>query len=141
MRTVLTTASYVLASSGWIPAGRPGFGFQIPAGLHNCLHRCIPAVGPTQPLVQQPLGLFRQKHGGRDVDLTTFLHKALGQELVEVHLHLHTTRRLTKHRNFNPYPTAFPYGNGMVLHFYQQQESSTTKTVHKVINKGLKTYV
>ena len=43
--------------------------------------------------------------------------------------------------NLNPYPTAFPYGNGMVLHFYQQQESSTTKTVHKVINKGLKTYV
>ena len=41
----------------------------------------------------------------------------------------------------NPYPTAFPYGNGMVLHFYQQQDSSTTKTVHKVINKGLKTYV
>ena len=41
----------------------------------------------------------------------------------------------------NPYPTAFPYGKGMVLHFYQQQESSTTKTVHKVINKGLKTYV
>ena len=43
--------------------------------------------------------------------------------------------------HYNPYPTAFPYGNGMVLHFYQQQESSTTKTVHKVINKGLKTYV
>ena len=42
---------------------------------------------------------------------------------------------------FNPYPTAFPYGSVMVLHFYQQQESSTTKTVHKVINKGLKTYV
>ena len=41
----------------------------------------------------------------------------------------------------NPYPTAFPYGNGTVLHFYQQQESSTTKTVHKVINKRLKTYV
>ena len=50
----------------------------------------------------------------------------------------HTTGR-TGH--FNPYPTAFPYGNGMVLHFYQQQESSTTKTVHKVINRGLKTYV
>ena len=48
--------------------------------------------------------------------------------------------RKSNHR-FNPYPTAFPYGNGMVLHFYQQQESSTTKTVHKVINKGLKTYV
>ena len=43
--------------------------------------------------------------------------------------------------SYNPYPTAFPYENGMVLHFYQQQESSTTKTVHKVINKGLKTYV
>ena len=43
--------------------------------------------------------------------------------------------------HLNPYPTAFPYGNGMVLHFYQQQESSTTKTVHKVINKGLKPYV
>ena len=41
----------------------------------------------------------------------------------------------------NPYPTAFPYGNGMVLHLYQQQESSTTKTVHKVISKGLKAYV
>ena len=40
-----------------------------------------------------------------------------------------------------PYPTAFPYGNGMVLHFYQQQESSTTKTVHKVINKRLKAYI
>ena len=43
--------------------------------------------------------------------------------------------------HINPYPTAFPYGNGMVLHFYQQQESSTTKTVHKVINRGLKAYV
>ena len=43
--------------------------------------------------------------------------------------------------HLNPYPTAFPYGNGMVLHFYQQQESSTTKTVHKVINMGLKAYV
>ena len=47
----------------------------------------------------------------------------------------------TLEQNINPYPTAFPYGNGMVLHFYQQQESSTTKTVHKVINWGLKTYV
>ena len=46
-----------------------------------------------------------------------------------------------QHVMINPYPTAFPYGNGMVLHFYQQQESSTTKTVHKVINRGLKAYV
>ena len=51
------------------------------------------------------------------------------------------TREDNINMNFNPYPTAFPYGNGMVLHFYQQQESSTTKTVHKVINRGLKTYV
>ena len=46
-----------------------------------------------------------------------------------------------KNSDVNPYPTAFPYGNGMVLHFYQQQESSTAKTVHKVINKVIKTYV
>ena len=52
---------------------------------------------------------------------------------------LRTRKNHTAH--INPYPTAFPYGNGMVLHFYQQQESSTTKTVHKVINKRLKTYV
>ena len=44
-------------------------------------------------------------------------------------------------KQINPYPTAFPYGKGMVLHFYQQQESSTTKTVYKVINKRLKTYI
>ena len=50
-------------------------------------------------------------------------------------------RQMNGQYSINPYPTAFPYGNGMVLHFYQQQESSTTKTVHKVINKGLKTYV
>ena len=48
---------------------------------------------------------------------------------------------IKKKLNIIPYPTAFPYGNGMVLHFYQQQESSTTKTVHKVINKRLKAYV
>ena len=55
-------------------------------------------------------------------------------------LNLHAHVRLYK-SHINPYPTAFPYGNGTVLHFYQQQESSTTKTVHKVINKGLKAYV
>ena len=52
-----------------------------------------------------------------------------------------STLQATGAKWFNPYPTALPYGNGMVLHFYQQQESSTTKTVHRVINKGLKAYV
>ena len=64
--------------------------------------------------------------------------------ICSTHRYFHTSRILfTKNISvvINPYPTAFPYGNGMVLHFYQQQESSTTKTVHKVINKGLKTYV
>ena len=56
------------------------------------------------------------------------------------YIHVYNHELPTGH-HFNPYPTAFPYGNGMVLHFYQQQESSTTKTVHKVINKGLKTYI
>ena len=56
------------------------------------------------------------------------------QLLVLMSFHHHTS-------SVNPYPTVFPYGNGMVLHFYQQQESSTTKTVHRVINKGLKAYV
>ena len=64
------------------------------------------------------------------------------------HTHTHTSHithtlslPLSQTCYFNPYPTAFPYGNGMVLHFYQQQESSTTKTVHRVINRGLKAYV
>ena len=64
----------------------------------------------------------KAKHGF-PLSITVFFHILWGQQ------------------GINPYPTAFPYGNGMVLHFYQQQESSTTKTVHKVINKGLKAYV
>ena len=38
----------------------------------------------------------------------------------------------------NSYPTAFPYGNGMVLHFYQQQESSTPKLYTKSLTRDLK---
>ena len=56
-------------------------------------------------------------------------------------IYQHSCTDYTSDSRINPYPTAFPYGNGKVLHFYQQQESSTTKTVHKVINKGLKAYV
>ena len=58
-----------------------------------------------------------------------------------INVHHNTPPLVSNLIQINPYPTAFPYGNGMVLHFYQQQESSTTKTVHKVINKRLKTYV
>ena len=67
------------------------------------------------------------------LNLFTFVFPSCRVSLIQSPA-LHTTF-------LNPYPTAFPYGNGMVLHFYQQQESSTTKTVHKVINKGLKAYV
>ena len=70
---------------------------------------------------------------------------ACGNDLVGVHDESYEGNKVVRcyklYIQDNPYPTAFPYGNGMVLHFYQQQESSTTKTVHKVINKGLKAYV
>ena len=75
------------------------------------------------------------------------LHFALWQEVLRISVCysaiccISLSRFSTESQFVNPYPTAFPYGNGMVLHFYQQQESSTTKTVHKVINKGLKAYV
>ena len=64
-----------------------------------------------------------------------------GRQNIKIKIPSQTLVNFESLKLFNPYPTAFPYGNGMVLHFYQQQESSTTKTVHKVINKGLKTYV
>ena len=38
----------------------------------------------------------------------------------------------------NPYRTAFPYGNGMVLHFYQQQESTRPKLYTKSLRRDLK---
>ena len=82
-------------------------------------------------------------HGDRTTDNLIFDCDILDKERGK--LIAHTSREedwpVRKCDLVNPYPTAFPYGNGMVLHFYQQQESSTTKTVHKVINKGLKAYV
>ena len=78
-------------------------------------------------IVATPQGIvIRFLAGERDSSLHTSPDQLEGCEVVD---------------RINPYRTAFPYGNGMVLHFYQQQESSTTKTVHKVFNKGLKTYV
>ena len=79
--------------------------------------------------------LSSESSGPRRVAITT-LHELLGLSYRYI-----TTLFTFIFSYINPYPTAFPYGNGMVLHFYQEQESSTTKTVHKVINKGLKTYV
>ena len=76
--------------------------------------------------------------------LVTFLIHLLLSVLTFAHTtissRLWVWSRHTLHK-INPYPITFPYGNGMVLHFYQQQESSTAKTVHKVINMGLTTYV
>ena len=38
----------------------------------------------------------------------------------EIHCSLSNSERW-----INPYPTAFPYGNGMVLHFYQHDQNCT----------------
>ena len=67
--------------------------------------------------------------------------QTLDSPLIACHSYHHHQQQQQQQQHINPYPTVFPYGNGMVLHFYQQQESSTTKAVHKVINKGLKAYV
>ena len=69
------------------------------------------------------------------------LQKKKKNKITPIFSHKITEILFKKKNDINPYPTAFPYGNGMVLYFYQQQESSTTKSVNKVINKRLKTYV
>ena len=79
------------------------------------------------------LSIYHQKRRGLKHKIDELACSLVAKELPPYSMHNQII--------FNPYPTAFPYGNGMVLHFYQQQESSTTKTVHKVINKGLKAYV
>ena len=86
------------------------------------------------------MGLYR---GPMNCVGRILLEKTVIRQLIETSLIIKQPEGLflRVYETVNPYPTAFPYGNGMVLHFYQQQESSTTKTVHKVINKGLKAYV
>ena len=96
----------------------------------NVVLRCIPVF----PIY---LSLFHHK-------LYSCFHKSFRSTSDFLVLQFHPVQKYwdsCSEQVSNPYPTAFPYGNGMLLHFYQQQESSTTKTVHKVINKGLKTYV
>ena len=117
-------------------------------------HPSRTALGPNQPPVQwAPVPCTGGKVTGRDVEHTTkssaevtellvlYLCYISGPSLPVVNCTAVLKILGNCFSDYNPYPTAFPYGNGMVLHFYQQQESSTTKTVHKVINKGLKTYV
>ena len=111
---------------------------------------------PHQLRVPLGAGCFPRRQGGRNLEihlhlLRRLIMSAAQNGLFRKHYYNHPEdslmmapmecRNIWEKFIFNPYPTAFPYGNGMVLHFYQQQESSTTKTVHKVINKGLKTYV
>ena len=119
-----------------------------------------PALGPIQPLIHWVLGFFPRIRQldyevGHSPSSTAdvrnkwsyisapYLPLWCGQEQHYMYILplLSSSVGPALYGFINPYPTAFPYGNGMVLHFYQQKESSTTKTVHKVINKGLKTYV
>ena len=108
------------------------------------LWRCTIGLVVTEILKQSNASIFRVRLRGPEVGGKTILPNFWNYQPNNTVSHL---RRLYPWGailflcRLNPYPTAFPYGNGMVLHFYQQQESSTTKTVHKVINKGLKTYV
>ena len=89
--------------------------------------------------------LLRPVDKGKQYKLSLFFVSNIGAYFHHAHFQLRQQTilytPLLHTENINPYPTAFLYGNGTVLHFYQQQESSTTKTVHKVINRGLKTYV
>ena len=97
--------------------------------------KCITAIH-TLPSVFNNLPLDSARAARRDRHITLPSHIAF-----ILWSHAMWLRMKQRETVINPYPTAFPYGNGMVLHFYQQQESSTTKTVHKVINKRLKACV
>ena len=39
---------------------------------------------------------------------------------------------------FNPYPTAFPYGNGMVLHFTSNKAAARPKLYTESLTRDLK---
>ena len=108
---------------------------HVVGAVQGLLHSC-PSLCPFSLFSSRNISMyFRQR---RDIWKFWIHPFAI---LPSAALFIHCFRSLCLDLFINPYPTAFPYGNGMVLHFYQQQESSTTKTVHKVINKGLKTYV
>ena len=96
--------------------------------------------------VDKQMPIYNPQHPRRTNALTTkqrksqISHETRNRRILSKWTTISCPRRI-KLYVVKTYPTAFPYGNGIVLHFYQQQESSTTKTVHKVINKGLKAYV
>ena len=113
-------ASYGVCVLHWVSANVSCFGLL--------RHQKQPFVARPQTEINSNQFPSKQTHNGAIICRSMYVSSELAF-YVSIHVF------------HNPYPTAFPYGNGMVLHFYQQQESSTTKTVHKVINKGLKTYV
>ena len=98
------------------------------------LRECLILIGETSAMGGPSAKTSNCSHEKKELSFLKMIHWKSDLQLV-------AWNRSEFGEWINPYPTAFPYGNGMVLHFYQQQESSTTKTVHKVINKGLKTYV
>ena len=124
------------------------------ANLHHFINTCFKCVDWNPPILNIYIRLIwlvsiklRRPYFHRKILQDPFNRRRSGcGSSLKDHVNkysIYTSEQLSARNRYlvNPYPTAFPYGNGMVLHFYQQQESSTTKTVHKVINKGLKTYV
>ena len=75
----------------------------------------------THPLTQISITYFLEGWGGQSIGLTTLPHKCADcLEIWETQNPGNLRASPGLYRDcFNPYPTAFPYGNGMVLHFYQ----------------------
>ena len=109
--------------------------------LQNVRSYCLPDINVISPTLWNEIIVCYALECWLDATLGYVLIRSNILDRVLTSVFVNRERSFRSPANINPYPTAFPYGNGMVLHFYQQQESSTTKTVHKVINKGLKAYV
>ena len=114
----------ILPDCVWIPERRKEF---------SVFQSLQIGCGPVQHHIQLATGAISSWIKDRSVKLAALLH--LVPSLRICGGILHSPYAVMLWCSINPYPTAFPCGNGMVLHFYQQQESSTTKSVHKVINK------
>ena len=110
-------------------------------GLKVLRSICKNLNGQPKNVSEGGLSIFKSRCGKVKVSMCTDRYNTLAKHFVSPYRCLMYYLLTDTTKAINPYPTAFPYGKGMVLHFYQQQESSTTKTVHKVINKRLKAYV